>query len=717
MKRKHEALLVVAALAAIVATAVADLPRRGWPQARRDAGLTARSEHPALVDPQVAWALRVGDGLEGEPAVLDCDLYVASTGGDVIRVNARNGQVRWRTAAPRTACSQPGSSPSALALDGEGLLAAGVAGDAALLALVEAICRFRQACQSYAIDNNEYPPPEQLVELLVPTYLSPLPTNPCTGADIVESAGVSAGDLRYSRDIPSEFHLAGWWSDGGVLGDPRWCGESATVAGAPDPSWPVSDSAAGLALGLDAATGELLWRGGEFGLSLANRPTLRPEGLVWAGELTTLEGDLPRGRLLALAPDGSVLWDVRSFGGSRGSVARDASTGRLFVAWQSGSGWMVYDDQARTLATGVESYSIDWNGYPPTGELVDLLVPTYLPSMPVNVFTGEAMVWSPSPAPGDYDYDSDPTQTDYRISIWDWAGERANVLDTGSLTQPASREPAGFVAAYEADGSLAWNVQTVTGTPGDPGPETTSVLLAADGSVIAATEAGEVFALAPADGAELWRVDAGLPLRGAPALLSDGGLAFVGGDGSQLVVVDPPPLGPRFAYDAGAELVPAPTVSSDDIVLLADAAGRVHAVGADGSVRWLREVGAGRALTTPVVQDEGWAWVGRADGILVALVEGPDGALPPWPGGLLLARGGDLESEVLLSWPDTPLPAVPGPHYHLLRWLGRPEGLPTQVLPTHDHQAASFADATPGAALACYRLRVADCGDNERGAP
>jgi len=718
MRRGLGALLAGATVIAVVATAGADLPDRGWPQARRDARLTARGQHPALVDPQVAWALRVGDGLEGEPSVLDCDLYVASTGGDVIRVNARDGQVIWRTAEPRTSCSEASPSRSSLALDEGGLLAVGLAADSALLTLIDALCSLRRACEIYAIDNNEYPPVDQLVESLVPTYMAPLPPNPCTGADMLESTDASAGDLRYSRDLPSVYHLGGWWSDDGVLGDLTWCNDAVASVGGPDPAWPTSNAAAGLALGLDAQSGARLWRAGADALSFADRPVLRPEGVVWAGDLTNFESDLARGRLLAVGPDGAPLWDLRRFGGARGSVARDETTGRLFVAWHSGSGGAFYNGQARVLAMAVEAYSIDWNEYPPTGELVDFLTPTYLRSLPVNGLTGEAMVWSPTPSPGDYDYDSEPVQQDYRISIWAWDGSRANIFETGSFTQPASEEPEGFVTAYEADGSLVWGTQTVAGPPGNPGPETTGLLLTASGSVVTATEAGEVFALDPADGAELWRVDVGTPLRGAPALLGDGGVAFVGGDGSQLlVVVDPPPFGLRFVHDAGAELVAAPTVSSDDVVLLADAAGRIQAVASDGRPRWLRDVGEGRALTTPVIQDEGWMWVGRADGVLVALVEGSGGARPPWPGGLLQVGRGSGESEAALSWVDTPLPAMPGSHYHLVRWLGRPEGLPEQVLGTHDFAELSHADATPGVDLACYRLRLSDCGENVRGGP
>jgi hypothetical protein len=139
----------------------------------------------------------------------------------------------------------------------------------------------------------------------------------------------------------------------------------------------------------------------------------------------------------------------------------------------------------------------------------------------------------------------------------------------------------------------------------------------------------------------------------------------------------------------------------------------LHAIRADGTEAWSRDVGSGAALTTAAVTSDGWLYVGRSDGYLVALVEAATRGLPAEPGGVLLAaRTGDPR-EAALAWPDVALPAAPGAHYHLRRWEGWPPvGPGTHVLAPHAFATRAFTDATD-ARLAFYDLRVADCGENE----
>lgn len=188
----------------LAGAARAGLPADGWPQARRDAALTGRADEPALLDPVIAWTSRVGDALGGEPAASGCSLFVGNGGGRVLRVNARSGDREWVALGPLETCRPAIAQPSSLALDDSGELHAGVAGDDGLLALYQALCRILQGIESYAIDNNDYPPGPDLAAQLVPTYLA-WPDNPCTGAPMLVTDASSDGDARYERPAPGLF--------------------------------------------------------------------------------------------------------------------------------------------------------------------------------------------------------------------------------------------------------------------------------------------------------------------------------------------------------------------------------------------------------------------------------------------------------------------------------------------------------------------------------
>ena len=84
----------------------------------------------------------------------------------------------------------------------------------------------------------------------------------------------------------------------------------------------------------------------------------------------------------------------------------------------------------------------------------------------------------------------------------------------------------------------------------------------------------------------------------------------------------PAPQGPCVGsiYPTAPLAAVAPTVTSDGVTYLRDLSGRLHAVRSDGSVAWTRDLGGpgGAGLTTSAIPHQGWVYVGRGDGALVA---------------------------------------------------------------------------------------------------
>jgi outer membrane protein assembly factor BamB len=689
---------------AVATAAIADLPIDGWPQPRRDARLTARGLEIAPRDPVVAWQRQVGEALAGEPAAQGCKIVVGNGSGEIIAVNARGGDFLWRTAGPRASCGSAAVMPSSVAVDSSGSVVAGLAGDSVLLEAVDMLCRVIGACGSYAIDNVEYPPGNDLNAELLPIYITDI-TNPCTGAPAIDSDVPSPGDLRYERASPSEFYLGMWWTDGGLLDISGACGTLQGALGL-HPSWPATRDLAGRGNAFDGADGARLWQTAFDDLAAATMPVVVPGGVVITQEGVATRGSwaVARGRVARIALDGSTAWEWRRAGGCRGAAARDEASGDLYVAQADSNLGDYFNTTVRALATAIESYAIDNSAHPPTGELGPLVVPMYLGAMPPNAYTGAPMRWSTIPSAGDYDYLAWNSDSEYRLAIWNDLDQRVAVMETGSFVQVAT-DRFSAVTRLAADGSLLRHVRvsaTATVTP---------LLIADDGAIVIADAEGNVLSLDPVDFSERWRVPTGEPLLRAPVLLPGNVPVFVTEAGVVLAVSA---SGVLWRHVLGASATTDLAVSLDGVTLVGDETGSLHAIAPDGSSAWTIPLGgvSGIRLTTTPILHEGLILVGRADGVLVAVSDGPTSWLPQWPGGMLRAWRTSSLDDARLEWSSVALPDVPGAHYHLRRYVADPQGSGVHAL-AHDAIVTEHVDATPGERIVFYDLNVADCGEND----
>lgn len=172
----------------------------------------------------------------------------------------------------------------------------------------------------------------------------------------------------------------------------------------------------------------------------------------------------------------------------------------------------------------------------------------------------------------------------------------------GELPVPASAWPAaGYDARHSSattavgprTGTVSWRVDL--GGNVTPGP-----VIGVDGSVLAATNAGVLFALYPHDGHRLWSFDGGggygNDLTTSPAVLGDGTILWPG-PGQALFALDRSGR-PLWETEFSA-MVLSPAIGGRDRVYVADMAGRLSALEittAGHRVVWSVEVGG---PTTP----------------------------------------------------------------------------------------------------------------------
>ncbi|MBK6461728.1 MAG: PQQ-binding-like beta-propeller repeat protein [Myxococcales bacterium] len=219
-------------------------------------------------------------------------------------------------------------------------------------------------------------------------------------------------------------------------------------------------------------------------------------------------------------------------------------------------------------------------------------------------------------------------------------GATAPVVAEGGVVVVGTSD--GRLLAFSASGSLLWSAPT-------GGPVAASPVVLAGGDVAYATTAGKLGRVRVADGV------AGPSAAGAPgptALLplADGTLAYTALDGkmhvaasadlAELEAVDvdstvPLTLGvggailaagrdgalrkvvrgraPEVWFRASSALTSSAALSPLGVVLVASAAGRLHAVSADGAERWSAAL-EGTAVGAPAVAPDGSVYVATSEG-------------------------------------------------------------------------------------------------------
>jgi len=641
-------LLGAAVLCVAVSSVDADLPADDWPQSRRDAARTGRTPEPGLATAALQWLVDVGGSLTGEPVVAGCQVFVTSAEGEVVALNAHDGSIEW--SAPFGYQIVPTRAASALAFDDSQRLLAGQPADPAIVRLWSTMRTLDTAVRSYMVDNGFPPGGPDLAPDLVPVFLSAMPQNPILSGPVTYQPTFSVGDYRYEQTSLSTYGLAMWFKNGDLIG-----GLSSCAAGLP-PSWPVSAEQGGLARAIEPATGAPTWQFVAEDPATDVVPGIEPGGVLWSsaenGTGWPWVNGLPlHGKLRATDLDGALRWQVRTWSPLRGGAARDPSTGALFVSRGRSQVAGYLNSSMRNLMTAIESYQVD-NGVPPqTEDLRPHLAPTFIDCMPHHPYENREVVYAPVPAPGDYDYMYDTTLDTYQVLYWDEDGNPAVIAADGSIVQPAV-EVVPAVVSYDAGGGERWRAPI--GGPGNN--ELSPPAIRSDGSVVIGTRAGEVVALEAATGAERWRTLVGGVLLASPAVLAAdevvvlteaGEVVLLEADGSE-----------RWRRSTGSVAQAAPVVTGDGTIYAPGADGTLRAYADDG--RWLWDLPLGgplrAGLSTAAIQADGWLFVGRTDGVLVAVADAIGRGRPPDLGNILRAhRQG---SDVMFSWQNNPQAAA-----------------------------------------------------------
>jgi hypothetical protein len=405
--------------------------------------------------------------------------------------------------------------------------------------------------------------------------------------------------------------------------------------------------------------------------------------------------------------DGLPRWEKWLSGPIRGGTAGDTGSGALFVSLEETRIASYLNLSASIIATGIGAYAVDEGRYPPTGDLEPLLIPPYLRCFPSNFFAGRPATWSSTPFPGDYDYSSSPDGLSYEFAFWDEEGNRVAVYRDDICVSPTEDRPPS-VASFDSDGNQIWLTSV-----GAMGVEITPLTLTAAGTVVFGTSGGEVVALESSDGEERWRTPVGGSFLTAAAVLPDNGVVFVNGAGD--VSVLDPEGSVRWTFPTRVAPGGAPTTTADGLIYVPGLDGILRFFESSGGPPTLLDLGDGglAGLSTSTVQSEGWIYTGRTDGAVVALVPRSTYGRPEDPGAVLFATGEKGAVRVGFAWEGAALPNIPGAHFHLLRWSDIRFGTPEQILLPHPSAVTLFSDTGAAGNLLFYRLRAADCGENE----
>lgn len=208
----------------------------------------------------------------------------------------------------------------------------------------------------------------------------------------------------------------------------------------------------------------------------------------------------------------------------------------------------------------------------------------------------------------------------------------AGLSGVGVLPPPASAWPeAGHDARFSSGvsvtgpqrGRVRWSVSL--GGDATPGP-----VIGADGSILAATNAGVLYALDPATGARRWSFDAhgyyGSDLSTSPAVLSSGAILWPGPNDT-LYALDP--AGAVVWRRAFAGQVLSPAVAGRHRVYVADMTGQLVALDVSGSTPrevWHLKVG-GPDYASPSVGPDGTIFTAAKNDLVAVRDLGSSGAV------------------------------------------------------------------------------------------
>jgi outer membrane protein assembly factor BamB len=248
---------------------------------------------------------------------------------------------------------------------------------------------------------------------------------------------------------------------------------------------------------------------------------------------------------------------------------------------------------------------------------------------------GEPVIQWDVPRLGALPFNSMPVPADGRLIVGDDSGALAALdQDTGMVVweedvgspirgSPAMNDALVFVgtesgevvAAPATGGGLAWRRDL------ESGPVLAS-LLVADDVLYAGTDAGILFALDPAIGAEQWKLDVGGAVTRGPAF--GDGVLYVGAAGGRFSAIDVATHAIRWTADLGAGEVGTPTLGNGLVyagrgLLAADSDHALVAMNvADGSTAWQwTSPGGGQAHMGGLAA--GRAYAATDDGTLAAL--------------------------------------------------------------------------------------------------
>lgn len=176
------------------------------------------------------------------------------------------------------------------------------------------------------------------------------------------------------------------------------------------------------------------------------------------------------------------------------------------------------------------------------------------------------------------------------------------------------------LVAVDAQGKEAWSVDL--GADVDCAPA-----IGDDGTIFAATDGAEVFALAPATGRVTWRVRVPGSVRGALSVARDGAV-LVGtlGPAPTVLALDPRTGATLLRHEVrgtGAKeqgIVGAPLESADGTLLFGTQSDEVIALAPDGTRLWTFDAGADVDLAVVLVAD-GVLLVGTDAGDLIELAD------------------------------------------------------------------------------------------------
>jgi hypothetical protein len=697
---RFPALLLIAGLLSALAAPVAlgGLPGAGWPQSRRDARLSGCTPEYALRDPFIIWMTDTFYPFWGEPVVAGCRVTAVNGRAEIVSLDLATGAVAWTALDPYEL--DPSNAQSALAFDDSGLLLAGLPGEPVASSLCSSIQGLNTALESYRIDFGVYPAGPDLESELVPTYIRNMPWNPFALRTMEYSGTPSLGDYRYERaPTPTDYAFGVWWSDGKFA-----CGLA--PCGALPAGWPMTPELGGRPSGRDPADGTARFTLTDTDPATAITPVLANGWVLWTAAEEPAQSPQHAaysGRIRATGLDGATLWERATWGPLRGGAARNQTTGESYAARGPGVNAGVLDAIVRSLGTAVESYQVDWGNPPRVNDLEPVLVPIYLACMPEHPVENRPVRYSAAPSPGDYTYDFDMASDWYEVTVWGEDGAPAARFSEGLLVQPAVNTPP-LVFAHDASGNLKW--RSSLGTWHD---DLSPPALHQDGFVVVGTRTGDLVGLELSDGSERFRTPAGGPLGTAPALGADGKIVALAENGILTALDSAGAL--LWQVPTGAPAQAPPTLTADGIVYAPGLDGVLRYFDGAGGFLWQLPLGGVRlaGLSAAAVQSDGWLFVGRNDGVFIALAPASTRGGPRDVGNtLFLTREAD---DVVLQWTSLPMGPIPAACSYVVRKSDAPRCRPTDPVAAGEpaSPARDGGAVSGGPTLAYYRVRAATC--------